>query len=101
MARPPRADASAAESCLTAREFCLMRLRPGLRVLPESAQPPLTAHCSLLTAHCSLLGVVSKDLDIFDKPLLQRSWRLAGQRLDSRGGLSKNGFAEHLVQPDQ
>jgi len=31
----------------------------------------------------------------------QRSRRLAGQFLDRRGSLAKNGFAEHLLQADE
>lgn len=46
-------------------------------------------------------SLLSKDFDIFSKPLRQRSRGLAGQFLDRRGGLAKNGFAEHLVQADE
>jgi hypothetical protein len=46
-------------------------------------------------------SLLSKDFDIFSKPLRQRSRRLAGQFLDRRGSLAKNGFAEHLLQADE
>jgi hypothetical protein len=60
---------------------------PGGETLDSASAPPSS--------------LLSKDFDIFSKPLRQRSRRLAGQFLDRRGGLAKDGFSEHLVQADE